>query len=398
MTRSFIYVFLAALLTSTLLFHFPARAQNRTDTTAQRDLIDYMRKWLKLQKPRTQDDASRRIRFSIFPVSSKSQNRITFSAVNIGFYRGHPSTTNLSTVYFYPYTNFSGRYSFNILSGIWTEKNRWNAEGDLKISSNSYDDYGLGSRSSSDSVNELNYNQYRIHIEVSRRVVNFFYAGLGYYLDRYDDISQTPADSYPTDFSTYPYGTASSHTASGLVLNLKRDSRKNSNNPQGGYYTSFSFRFYNPAIGSTYSWNAFYADARKYFPVQTKLKSILAARVLYWQASGEVPYLELPATFNDRESRAGRGYPFSRFRGKAMAYAETEYRFPLSAHQLWGGVVFVNAQSMRDPESGNFDRINPAAGFGLRMKFNKRSGINLTLDFAFGRDSFAWYLNLGEFF
>jgi outer membrane protein assembly factor BamA len=201
-----------------------------------------------------------------------------------------------------------------------------------------------------------------------------------------------------TDYDQYQFSGGPSFTSSGLVLNLKRDNRKNSNNPQGGYYTSLSFRLYRPFSGSTYSWDAVYFDVRKYFPIQTRRKSILAARALYWQSSGEVPYLELPATFNDRESRVGRGYPYSRFRGKTMLYSEAEYRFPVSRDGFWGLVLFVNAQSLREPDTGNFERINPAAGFGLRIKFNKRSNVNLTIDFAFGKDSFKWNMNIGEFF
>ena len=389
------------VLTTLFVFFFiylkDTNAQSQADTS-QRDLIDYGLKLFKSKPPRDLDETSRKVRFSIVPVSNANQDRVAVSAINLGFYCGDPAKTNLSTVYFYPYTNFSGRYSFSVLSNIWTSENIYNPTGDFIISSNSQDDYGLGSASSSDSAVIIEFNHSRFHAQVSRLMFGFFYVGVGYNLDYYYQLSQENQDVFITDFERYPYGTDPSTTSSGITINLTRDSRKNSINPHGGFYTNLSFRIYEPSLGSTYAWNALYADARKYFPMPTKRRSILALRALYWETFGDVPYLEQPATFTDREGRVGRGYPYARFRGKGMLYGETEYRFPVSRHQFWGGVLFMNAQSFREPDSGNFERINPAAGFGLRMKFNKRSDSNLTLDFAFGKDSFNWYLNIGEFF
>ena len=81
-----------------------------------------------------------------------------------------------------------------------------------------------------------------------------------------------------------------------------------------------------------------------------------------------------------------------------MLYGESEYRFDISANGFWGGVVFANAQSYTEPQSNRFAYILPAAGAGLRVKFNKKSNVNVALDFAVGKDSFDWHLTLGEYF
>jgi hypothetical protein len=81
-----------------------------------------------------------------------------------------------------------------------------------------------------------------------------------------------------------------------------------------------------------------------------------------------------------------------------MIYGETEYRFDISRNGMWGGVVFVNLQDYKELSSGEFAYLLPAAGTGIRIKFNKRSKVNLTLDIAVGKDSFNGYFNLGEFF
>ena len=110
-----------------------------------------------------------------------------------------------------------------------------------------------------------------------------------------------------------------------------------------------------------------------------------------------MPYFNLPATFEDPSGRAGRGYFTDRFRGAHWLYTEGEYRFDISTHGFLGGVLFANLQSYTNKQ-GQFDHILPAAGFGLRFKFNRHSDTNVTLDFAYGKEGWNWYINLGEFF
>jgi hypothetical protein len=119
---------------------------------------------------------------------------------------------------------------------------------------------------------------------------------------------------------------------------------------------------------------------------------------MYWGTFGDVPYLNLPGTSLEFLQRSGRGYTAARFRGKQMLYVESEYRFDITANGLFGGVVFANAQSYTDPITNAFDGIVPAVGFGGRIKFNKESNTNITLDLGFGKDSFSFGIGLGEYF
>jgi outer membrane protein assembly factor BamA len=274
----------------------------------------------------------------------------------------------------------------------------YNSVGDLRFSSIEYDDYGLGSSTTIDSVAFLDYNNSKLHLQLSRLIYRYLYAGLGYNFDFYYDQSETGRPNQDSDYDRYPYGTENSTVSSGLTFNILRDSRKNSINADGGFYSNLSYRVFNPALGSTYSWTAAFIDLRKYVALPTARRNIAAVRFLYWDTWGDVPYFDLPATFTDREFRMGRGYAYGRFRGNGLLYGELEYRFDLSRTGFWGGVVFANLQSYKEPESNTFVYANPAAGFGLRVKFNKRSNTNLTFDVAFGQNSWGWYLNLGEFF
>jgi hypothetical protein len=81
-----------------------------------------------------------------------------------------------------------------------------------------------------------------------------------------------------------------------------------------------------------------------------------------------------------------------------MIYGEAEYRFDLTKSGLFGGVLFINAESFIDPDTNRFKYVLPAAGLGCRLKFNKYSDSNITGDIAFGKDSFNWYISLNEAF
>jgi hypothetical protein len=81
-----------------------------------------------------------------------------------------------------------------------------------------------------------------------------------------------------------------------------------------------------------------------------------------------------------------------------MLYLEGEYRFVISRNQLFGGAVFANASSFTNLNN-RFDGILPAAGAGLRLRFNKFSRTNVAIDYAIGKGgSKGIFLNLGEVF
>ena len=105
----------------------------------------------------------------------------------------------------------------------------------------------------------------------------------------------------------------------------------------------------------------------------------------------------MPATFQDVNGRAGRGYSTNRFRGRSMAFFEAEYRFDISQTGFLGGTFFANMQSFAQ-SSGSLEAPAPAAGFGLRLKFNRNSDTNIAIDFGVGRDGLGVSVNLGEYF
>jgi hypothetical protein len=114
---------------------------------------------------------------------------------------------------------------------------------------------------------------------------------------------------------------------------------------------------------------------------------------------GMMPYLALPSIGWDAYNRTGRGYVQGRFRGHSMAYFETEYRFPLTANGLLGGVLFSNFTSTAGNGQALLHTIAPAGGLGVRVKLDQRARTNITIDYGWGAaGSKGLFFNLQESF
>jgi outer membrane protein assembly factor BamA len=305
---------------------------------------------------------------------------------------------NLSNVFLVPFFDFKGSGGIYLRPNLWMDHNRWNITGELRLSKNYAYAYPLGTSSLMDDRSTIKHNQFSLYSVVHRRIIKDFFLGGGIDLDYYYAIEEQDPGVDDSAFKEYGIGTLGKSISSGLSINLLRDSRTNSINPEQGFYTTLILRLQNKEVASDFTWSSLYFDGRKYFSFHESKHRVLAFWVLYWGTYGEVPYLNLPGTAHDFSSRTGRGYTLGRFRGKQMLYGESEYRFDISQSGLWGGVVFANIQSFTEEESNQFEYVRIGAGLGIRLKFDKESNTNLTLDFGIGRDSFNIRLNLGEVF
>jgi hypothetical protein len=188
-------------------------------------------------------------------------------------------------------------------------------------------------------------------------------------------------------------------TSSGPVINFLIDSRRNSLNPAGGVYLAIDYRFNVEFLGSNSNWQSIVADARKYFSFDKQRQNILGFWSYYWAVTkGKAPYLELPSIGWDYNNRSGRGIEQNRYRGRRLIYFESEYRKDISRNGFWGFVVFANLHSVSEYQGNQFVYWHPAAGTGLRIKFNKISRSNIGIDFGMSKDFTGIYLSLGEVF
>ena len=82
-----------------------------------------------------------------------------------------------------------------------------------------------------------------------------------------------------------------------------------------------------------------------------------------------------------------------------MVCQEAEYRFHITNNGLFGGVVFVNAQTFSAKQGTSLQKQQPGFGLSARIKLNKVSGTNVCIDSGFGTEgSRGLFINIAELF
>jgi len=291
------------------------------------------------------------------------------------------------------------QFTLPIQTNIWSKDNTYNFVGEYQYFKYPQSTYGLGSSSNIKNEDPMDYSFFKFYQTAMRHVAGDFYAGLGFIIDTHWNISDKgPINGAPNEYEGY--GKASHTIASGLTFNMVLDSRDNAINPFKGGYAALQYRDNYEFFGSTTPWRSLILDVRKYFRFPENSDNVLAFWNYDWLIlSGKPGYLDLPSTQWDGNTATGRGYIQGRFRGAQMVYAEAEYRFKITRNGLLGGVVFLNGESFSAAPGTSLQRIQPGYGPGLRLKLNKTSNTNITIDYGFGRQgSNGLFIDIGEAF
>lgn len=394
---------ICCLLPGMLLAQRAIDPNRQIDTANKKDLVDIGKAIFHVTPKPVKAEKGKSFYFSALPLSSAvpGGGRALFTTTTAGFYMGDRHTTYLSTVSFAPYFNFKGRYGLPFRSSVWTKDNDWNIQGDTRFLVYPQYTWGLGGSEPESNKFTVNYKYIRFYESFLKRITSYLYAGIGYNLDYYMDI-ETDKPGALFQFTGYPYGTSTDKNSfsSGATVNLLYDTRNNEFNPLPGSYVNVVYRFNAHALGSDANWQSLYIDTRKYISLtHAKQQNVLAFWAYYWTTFGTgTPYLNLPSIGWDPYQRSGRGFEQNRYRGKSLLYFETEYRRDIMANGLLGFVAFANMNSVTEFTTNQFSYWHPAAGAGLRIKFNKGSGTNIAIDYGFSKNYSGIVLGLGEAF
>lgn len=371
----------------------------KVDSVRQVDLVDYLVKLFKIKDSEKRRN-ERKVRFSLFPSrSSAAGDKTVFTSFNLAFLLGDISDTKVSNIYFYPYIGFGGQFGFQIQPNIWLRKNSWNFIGEYFMLNYPQNTWGLGGDSKEGNITMVDYDHTRIHQNAMKGILPNLSIGLGYAYDKHYNLEVEESD-YSDVIIGYMPEDKDYTISSGLTFPIMYDLRKNQLNPQYGFMTSLTYSFYHPFFGSDDKWQSLFLDTRKYFHFPGGKYKILALRGYYWTiVSGNPPYLDLPANrWEPVPGSASRGMRQNRYRSNALLYFESEYRFGITANGFLGGVVFASVTSASQYETQQFKYWHPAAGTGVRLKFNKYSNTNVTFDFGFSKEFASVYVNIGEAF
>ena len=259
----------------------------------------------------------------------------------------------------------------------------------------------------------MEFNYLRVHNTYMKRYQDSrFFMGLGYHLDYHTKIDDNllNLDTVPPIITShFAYSTLydfdpTEYWLSGVSFNFLFDSRDNAVNPYSGRYAYINFRVNPKFLGSTRSSALLWLEYRDYFNLSEERPRHLIGLWLYgwFQTSGALPYLDLPAVGWDQFGRSGRAYTQGRFRGQDLLYTELEYRVPLQRNKdTFGAVVFINGTTAtnRDANISLYDYLDIGYGLGLRIMLNKETRANITIDYAFGKyGASGFYFGLNEAF
>ncbi len=338
--------------------------------------------------------------FSIIPVVGYSMHTgITgVIATSTTFYTDDQRNKTSRVVINGNYSQFH-QYWVTSISNIFIEKHNLHLFGDARYYKFPTQTYGLGPDTPISDPLHIDYSYLRFYQAVFFETGSNFFFGIGYNLDYHWNVKVDSIKGNELDqFVKYQKGDRS--ISSGMSLNITYDNRKNVVNPQGGTFVNVQFRPNMALLGSNTDWQSLLIEIRHYIKFPASSQNILAL----WSynnltVSGTPPYLDMPSIGWDNYSNTGRGYAPGRYTGRNLIYFESEYRFSLTKNGLLGAVIFGNAESISDHVMAKMQPIIPGGGFGLRIKINKYSNTNLSVDYGFGiRGSRGLFFNIGEVF
>jgi hypothetical protein len=365
----------------------------------QKDISDVLEEFFNVQPATTPDTVTTKPSLTIIPALGYTLvTRLAFVLSGNMVFRTAPQS-RISTIIASSAITENKQFTFPIQTNIWSKNNNYNFVGDYRYYKYPQSTFGLGSSSNIKNEDPMDYSYFEFYETVLRHISGNFYLGLGYIFDNHWDVSDKGnLDGTVSDYSLY--GKAAHTISSGFTFNALLDSRDNAINPSKGGYVSMQYRDNYSFLGSTTSWRSLIVDARKYINVPEGSDNVLALWSYDWLIlSGRPGYLDLPSTQWDTFSVTGRGYIQGRFRGADMVYAESEYRYKITANGLIGGVFFLNGESLSAAPGTRLQGIQPGYGPGLRIKLNTISKTNISIDYGFGREgSRGLFIDVGEIF
>jgi hypothetical protein len=388
-----------------------ARAEEVSDAAETVDVADLIRRLRGKRPPAEGEFDYRKPMRAIAPVIGvkPSSGVIAGVAGNIGFFRGEPSTTHISSSVASATITTKKQAGISAHTTMFGRDDRWLLELDHRFQWTSQETFGLGTGTASSSGELVHFDFYRLYQSAYYRVRPHLFAGGGLHFDSHAGVEPDEENQAGWPQSAYyQYSVANAlpldtQISAGPSVEVIWDSRDSFINPSHGWLARASYRaLFDGFLGGDSSWKKVTIDLRTYVPLSSTRRDKLAV----WGfadlvVDGVSPYFDLPATAGDSYGRSGRGYAEGHFRGEKLAFVELEYRAPIMRNDLLGMVAFVNTATIANRQGGErlFDNFAPGAGAGLRLSLNKRSRTNLAFDVGFGKDgSSGIYLVVQEAF
>lgn len=176
----------------------------------------------------------------------------------------------------------------------------------------------------------------------------------------------------------------------GLVYQY--DTRDDELAPTKGTYANAALQWNLPGWGSDRDYQHFYGAINSYHEFGPN--GILATRFAACDVSRNAPFFDLCLFGANNDLR---GYEAGKYRDSTLIAAQAEYRWHFS--KRWGMVAFAGVGGVA-PNFSDYraSSLLPAGGVGLRFMASTEYKVNVSVDYAVGRNSDALYFGIGEAF
>ena len=180
----------------------------------------------------------------------------------------------------------------------------------------------------------------------------------------------------------------------GLGLEWSWDTRDHIFYPSSGGLFRAQAVFFSKRFGSSYDFNRYEVDLRRYIGLNAGRNQVLAFQLYADVARGSPPFYRLPALGG---SKIMRGYKMGKLRDMHYIAGQIEFR----THIWWriGTAVFLGIGGVSEEfDKFSLDSMKLSYGIGLRFKFNQKENVNLRVDIGFGENTRGIYFNVEEAF
>ena len=282
----------------------------------------------------------------------------------------------------------SDSYAFGIAQTAYFKDDAWKIKAGAGVFDANLRFYGVGRILGDRGISiPINQEGWAAGIRGLRRIKGDWYVGLQYWFLRMTstlDVSTAGVDLPPL--------IELDSQVAGLGVMIEYDSRDNRFNPTSGRFLNATWNDSEEAIGSDFDFSSSKIDFNIYH--ELKPSKVIAGRATLCMTPGDAPFYALCKFGMGVDLR---GYVGGRFRDETMATVQAEYRWRF--YKNLGMVAFAGVGEVAESWSDyNFGDLLPSAGVGLRFKLSKTTDFNLSVDYAVGKDSDAWYFYVGESF
>lgn len=250
--------------------------------------------------------------------------------------------------------------------------------------------YGIGNDTPETNEELYGINTLSIEHVSYRNVVGKLYAGAGLRFFRSYNLDLEEGGLLET---TAPIGIRA-NTAVGMDFGLLFDNRNNLMSTTTGVLAEFRQQVHRKFLGSDYDYSLSKLDVRAYWAPFDKRTDILAWQLFAYLSFGDTPFNELAPLGGDMIMR---GYYQGRYLDQKHIATQAEYRM-----QVWKKLSAVAFAGIGDvsPQLSTFrlNELKYSLGAGLRYAVLPEENLNVRFDFAVGKDTQNFYINISEAF